>query len=39
MPDPETGEPIQVSHMIPRSREDLLRRACVAHASPSIRSA
>src|SRR3954470_16968165 len=26
MPDPETGEPIAVSHMIPRSREDLLRR-------------
>ena len=26
MPDPETGEPITVSHMIPRSREDLLRR-------------
>ena len=23
MPDPETGEPIPVSHMIPRSREDL----------------
>ena len=26
MPDPETGEPIGVSHMIPRSREDLARR-------------
>ena len=26
MPDEETGEPIPVSHMIPRSREDLLRR-------------
>src|SRR6201996_367189 len=26
MPDPETGEPIAVSHMIPRSKEDLLRR-------------
>src|SRR5215472_13304216 len=26
MPDPETGEPIPVSHMIPRSREDLKRR-------------
>jgi len=26
MPDPETGEPINVSHMIPRSREDLQRR-------------
>ncbi|MCW5747242.1 MAG: 4-hydroxyphenylacetate 3-hydroxylase [Alphaproteobacteria bacterium] len=26
MPDPETGEKINVSHMIPRSREDLLRR-------------
>ncbi|MFI4999294.1 MAG: 4-hydroxyphenylacetate 3-hydroxylase family protein [Reyranellales bacterium] len=27
MPDPETGEAIPVSHMIPRSREDLARRA------------
>src|SRR6201994_3706050 len=26
MPDPETGEPINVSHMIPRSRTDLERR-------------
>jgi 4-hydroxyphenylacetate 3-monooxygenase oxygenase component len=26
MPDPETGEPINVSHMIPRSPEDLRRR-------------
>ena len=26
MPDPETGEKIAVSHMIPRSRDDLLRR-------------
>lgn len=26
MPDPESGEPINVSHMIPRSREDLYRR-------------
>ena len=26
MPDPETGEAIAVSHMIPRSRDDLLRR-------------
>ncbi len=26
MPDEETSEPIPVSHMIPRSREDLLRR-------------
>ncbi|HEY4891935.1 MAG TPA: 4-hydroxyphenylacetate 3-hydroxylase N-terminal domain-containing protein, partial [Reyranella sp.] len=26
MPDPETGEPIPVSHMIPRSRADLARR-------------
>jgi 4-hydroxyphenylacetate 3-monooxygenase len=26
MPDPETAEPINVSHMIPRSKEDLLRR-------------
>ncbi len=30
MPDPETGEPINVSHVIPRSREDLERRhACL----------
>ena len=26
MPDPETGEKIAVSHMIPRSKQDLLRR-------------
>ncbi|MBV8408336.1 MAG: 4-hydroxyphenylacetate 3-hydroxylase [Alphaproteobacteria bacterium] len=26
MPDPETGEAIAVSHMIPRSREDLAKR-------------
>ena len=26
MPDPETGEPINVSHMIPRSRDDLRKR-------------
>ena len=26
MPDPETGEKINVSHMIPRSRQDLARR-------------
>ena len=26
LPDPETGEKINVSHMIPRSREDLVRR-------------
>ena len=26
MPDAETGEPINVSHMIPRSRQDLQRR-------------
>jgi len=30
MPDPETSEPINVSHLIPRSREDLERRhACL----------
>src|SRR6266508_1493500 len=30
MPDPETGEPISVSHIIPRSRGDLERRhACL----------
>ena len=30
MPDPETGEPINVSHMIPHSRADLERRhACL----------
>src|SRR5205823_14878221 len=29
-PDPETGEPINVSHMIPRSPDDLQRRhACL----------
>ncbi len=26
MPDPETGEPIAASHMIPRSKQDLQRR-------------
>ena len=26
MPDPQTGEQIAVSHIIPRSRDDLLRR-------------
>ncbi len=26
MPDPETGEPVAVSHLIPRSRDDLARR-------------
>ena len=26
MPDPETGEPINVSHLIPRSKDDLQRR-------------
>jgi 4-hydroxyphenylacetate 3-monooxygenase len=26
MPDPETGEPINVSHIIPRSKQDLERR-------------
>jgi 4-hydroxyphenylacetate 3-monooxygenase len=26
MPDPETGEPVAVSHLIPRSRADLARR-------------
>lgn len=26
MPDPETGETISVSHLIPRSKQDLLRR-------------
>ncbi len=30
MPDPETGEPINLSHMIPRSLADLERRhACL----------
>ena len=29
MPDPETGEPINVSHIIPRSREDLDQAASV----------
>jgi 4-hydroxyphenylacetate 3-monooxygenase oxygenase component len=32
MPDPETGELISVSHVIPRSREDLHRRhRCLEH--------
>ena len=26
MPDPETGEPSPVSHMVPRSRDDLAKR-------------
>jgi 4-hydroxyphenylacetate 3-monooxygenase oxygenase component len=26
MPDPESGEPVNVSHMIPRSKADLLKR-------------
>ncbi len=26
IPDPETGEPINISHMLPRSQEDLRRR-------------
>ncbi|MEZ5227886.1 MAG: 4-hydroxyphenylacetate 3-hydroxylase N-terminal domain-containing protein [Acidimicrobiales bacterium] len=26
IPDPETGEPISISHMIPRSKDDLRRR-------------
>src|SRR6478735_3919705 len=40
MPDPETGESINVSHMIPRSREDLQRRhrglECVAEYSVGL---
>jgi 4-hydroxyphenylacetate 3-monooxygenase len=40
MPDPETGEPINVSHMIPRSKEDLQRRhrglARIAEASVGL---
>ena len=40
MPDPETGEPIPVSHMIPRSREDLARRGKALRAGRrNIRSA
>ena len=39
MPDPETGEPINVSHMIPRSKDDLKRRHAVWCASPRRRSA
>ena len=36
MPDPETGEPINVSHLIPRSREDLERRhACLERIAES----
>jgi 4-hydroxyphenylacetate 3-monooxygenase len=34
MPDPETGEPINVSHVIPRSRDDLRRRhAALQHTA------
>ena len=40
MPDPETGEPINVSHMIPKSREDLQRRhrglECIAEYSVGL---
>jgi aromatic ring hydroxylase len=40
MPDSETGEPINISHMIPRSREDLQRRhrglECVAEYSVGL---
>src|SRR3954452_18753787 len=40
MPDPETGEPINISHMIPRSRDDLQRRhrglECVAEYSVGL---
>ena len=37
MPDPETGEPINVSHMIPRSRADLERRHACLQAIPNTR--
>jgi 4-hydroxyphenylacetate 3-monooxygenase oxygenase component len=40
MPDPETGEPINVSHMIPRSLQDLQRRhrglECIAEYSVGL---
>jgi 4-hydroxyphenylacetate 3-monooxygenase len=38
MPDPVTGEPINVSHIIPRSKDDLLRRhrALVRSAEVSV---
>ncbi len=38
MPDPATGEPINVSHIIPRSKDDLLRRhrALVRSAEVSV---
>ena len=39
MPDPETGEPINVSHLIPRSREDLERRHACLERTPSTPSA
>src|SRR5579871_6441849 len=37
VPDPETGEPINAGHMIPRSRDDLLKRhaaleVCAEHS-------
>jgi aromatic ring hydroxylase len=35
MPDPETGELVNVSHITPRSREDLVRR----HGTPDHCSA
>ena len=39
MPDPETGEPINVSHMIPRSIDDLKRRHRGSRGSPRPPSA
>ena len=42
-PDPETGELINISHMIPRSREDLQRRhrglECIAEYSVGLMGA
>lgn len=40
IPDPETGEPINVSHMIPRSKADLQRRhlglECISEATVGL---
>lgn len=36
IPDPETGEQINISHMIPRSKEDLHRRAVGLHRIAEI---
>ena len=37
IPDPETGEPINISHMMPRSIDDLKRRVQGCRACPRRR--